>query len=192
MDLLVFGWNLWFLTRKNSSSGRLGSWVSQIANLQLEPMVSGPCAGDLRSTKTKLGSGGFGWRWSGFKQFFRSGRVMDSPSHYMCGSSKFVENVSLSLVVGKTKRQKENKLKFHFLPRYWYEYVHVEMKKERIEVGTLYYIRNWYSMLRICLFVWIIRTFEAPEDTHKHTRFLHNFVICETLFGTALEAFLLI
>ena len=66
------------------------------------------------------------------------------------------------------------------------------MEKERLEVGTLYHIRNWYSMMRICLLVWIIWMFEAPEDTHKHTKFLHNFVICETLFGTALEAFLLI
>ena len=58
-DLRV--WTYWFLAEthdfwqgKNSSSGGSGSLVSQTTNLQLKPIVSGPCAGDLHPNETKL------------------------------------------------------------------------------------------------------------------------------------------
>ena len=54
LDLPVFGRVCDFRRGKNSSSGGLGSSVSQTANPQLKPMVSGACAGDLRPTMTKL------------------------------------------------------------------------------------------------------------------------------------------
>ena len=80
LDLPVFGRVYDFRRGKKSSSGRLGSSVSQTANPQLEPMVSSACVGDPRPTITKLWSGGFEWRWSGFGWFGRAGRVLDSPN----------------------------------------------------------------------------------------------------------------
>ena len=54
LDLPVFGRVYDFRRGKKSSSGRLGSSISQTADLQLEPMVSGACVGDPRPTITKL------------------------------------------------------------------------------------------------------------------------------------------
>ena len=69
LDLSVFGRVCDFRWGKNSSLGESGSSVSQIANPQLESMVSGAYASDLRPTVNKLWSGSFGWRWSGFERF---------------------------------------------------------------------------------------------------------------------------
>ena len=53
-DLPVFGRVCDFRRGKNSSLGGSGLLVSQIANPQLESMVSSACAGDSRPTVTKL------------------------------------------------------------------------------------------------------------------------------------------
>ena len=76
-DLPVFGRVCDFQRGKNSSLGGSGSSVSQTTNPQLEPMVSAAYADDSRPIVTKLWSGGFRWRWSGFGRF---GQVLDNPT----------------------------------------------------------------------------------------------------------------
>ena len=54
LDLLVFGRVCDFQRGKNSSLGGSSLSVSQTANPQLKPMVSGACVGNSRPTVTKL------------------------------------------------------------------------------------------------------------------------------------------